>query len=85
MTTTTPIKTNTNLGMKVKNYIKWKYSGKRSLIYMGMTYEGCIRVTTRCHKKDHYPTNMRNAYRRHTVRTEYVNQYQMAECWKYNK
>lgn len=85
MTKTTPIKGSTNLGMKVKNYIEWKYSGKRSLVYIGMTFEGYIRVTTRCHKKDHYPTPVRNTYRRRTVNTEYVNQYQMAECWKYNK
>ncbi len=79
------IKNSTILGVKIRNYIKWKYKGKRTACHMSVLTTGQIKITTRCHKKDHYPTKMRNAYRRHTVYTEYVNQYQMAECWKYNK
>lgn len=85
MTKSTLIKNNTKLSAKVKNYIKWKYKGKRTACVIVVLTTGQIKITTRCHKKDHYPLTIRNTYRRRTVLTEYVNPYQMAECWKYNK
>ncbi|AUR93513.1 hypothetical protein NVP1187O_200 [Vibrio phage 1.187.O._10N.286.49.F1] len=70
------IKAQSRLGKKVRNYIDWRYKGTRSCCFILL--EGCrIKVTTRCHKKDHYPIELRNKYRRCTVHTEHVNQYQM--------
>ena len=31
------------------------------------------KITTRCHKKDHYPYKLRKMYRTKTVLTEFVN------------
>ena len=75
------IKPNTTLGKKVCNYIDWRYNGTRSCCVITCK-GGYLKVTTRCHRKDHYPVNLRNKYRRHTVHTEYVNQRQMNDLWK---
>lgn len=75
------VKSQSTLGKKVRNYIDWRYNSTRSCCFI--LVEGCkIKVTTRCHKKDHYPSKLRSKYRRHTVHTEWVNQYQMNDLWK---
>lgn len=75
------IKSSSILGQKVRYYIDWRYKGTRSCCCI--LVEDCrIKVITRCHKKDHYPTKLRNLYRRRTVHTEWVNQYQMNDLYK---
>ncbi|AUR84740.1 hypothetical protein NVP1063O_073 [Vibrio phage 1.063.O._10N.261.45.C7] len=78
------IKSSSTLGQKVRKYVNWRYSGNRTCCCI--LVEGCcIKVITRCHKKDHYPTKLRNTYRRYTVHTEHVNQYQMNDLWSFKK
>ena len=79
--TTQLIKANSILGKKVRNYINWKYSGNRSCCFITVGGRLSIKVVTRCHKKDHYPKKLRDKYRRHTVHSEYVNQYQMNDLY----
>ncbi len=70
------------LGMKVINYVNWKYNNTRSCCCITVT-DCCIKVVTRCHKKDHWPVKLRNKYRRHAVHSEYVNQDQMNDLWSF--
>ncbi|QXN60098.1 hypothetical protein KUA24_31 [Vibrio phage HNL01] len=77
--TTFLLKCNTPLSKNVRNYIDWRYNGTRSCCHI--LVEGArIKVTTRCHKRDHYPAKLRKAYRVWSVHTEYVNQYQMKDA-----
>lgn len=71
------VRVKTPLGKRVINYIDWKYNGERSCCYIAVTSDGRIKVASRCHKKDHYPINLRNKYRRYSLQSEWVNQYQM--------
>lgn len=78
------VRNNTRLMEKVKLYIKWRYNDTRSVCVATLD-KGCrIRVITRCHERDHYPERLRNAYRRCTVHSEYVNQYQMNDLYVRN-
>lgn len=79
------IKAQSILGKKVRYYIHHRYSGKRSCCFITVDGTGVIKVTSRCHKKDHYPKRVRNVYRRRTVRTECVNQYEMKYLWNNRK
>lgn len=79
------IKAQSTLGKKIKHYIQHRYSGKRSCCFITVDGTGVIKVVSRCHKKDHYPERVRNTYRRRTVRTEYVNQYEMNDLWNNRK
>jgi hypothetical protein len=76
------VKSQSRLGKKVRNYINWRYKGLRSCCCIMVTSDACIKVITCCHNKDHYPTKLRNKYRRYTVHTEWVNQYQMNDLWR---
>lgn len=68
------IKSNTKLGCNLKKYVDWKYSKSRSICVMLLDeVTGCAKITTRCHKKDHYPYKLRKIYRTNTVLTEFVN------------
>ncbi len=75
------IKADSRLGKKVIRYVGWKYSGTRTCCCI-LVYGCALKVITRCHKKDHYPKKLRDKYRRHTVHSEYVNQYQMNDLYR---
>ncbi len=76
------LKTNTKLFTKVSGYINWRYRGTRSICFVTIDNSCRIKATTRCHKKDHYPTKTRKSYRVRTMHTEYVNQYQMNDLYR---
>ncbi len=75
------IKAQSTLGKKVRHYIKWKYSDNRSCCYILVDKNNALQVETRCHKKDHYPERVRNAYRLRTSLKETINQYDMNDVW----
>ena len=79
------IKAQSTLGKKVRNYIHHRYSGNRSCCFITVNTSGTIKVVTRCHKKDHYPERVRNAYRRRTVHTEFINQHEMNDLYNNRK
>ncbi len=79
------IKGTSPLGEKVKHYINWRYKGNRSCTHIIVTDLGSIKVTTRCHKKDHYPERVRNAYRMRTIHTEFINHQEMTDIWNNRK
>ncbi len=79
------IRSSSPLGEKIKHYINWRYKGNRSCAHIIVTDLGSIKVTTRCHKKDHYPERVHNAYRMRTIHTEFINQYEMIDIWNNRK